>query len=120
MLPRPPLTSEVLTLAHSKLLRVETRETIAHVHHILVIEHLMEIEGPEVVIEQVLPILLTYSGPSISSHLLLSLLLLTLLLLPLLFLLLPLLFLLLPPEVFHLSCKRGFLSKELIHEVSET
>lgn len=112
MIPGSPLASEVLTVADSEFLRVETREAIAHIHHVLIIEHLMEVERSKVVVEQVLPILLTDSRPPISSHLLLLLLLLPLLLLPLLLLpllLLPLLFLLLlllPPQGFHLCRER--------------
>ena len=100
MVSRSPLTSEVLAVADAELLRVETRETITHVHHVLIVEHLVEVEGSDVVIEQVLSVLLA-DARSPAAHLLLLLALLLLLLL----LLLPLLLLLLSPQVIHLRCK---------------
>lgn len=54
MLSRPSLTSKVLAVAHAKFLRIETFKSIAHVHHVRVVEHLMEVERSEVFVEYVL------------------------------------------------------------------
>ena len=45
------LTSKILTIANTEFLRIETIESIAHVLHILVVEHLVEVEGAEVIVE---------------------------------------------------------------------
>jgi hypothetical protein len=45
------LTSKILTIANTEFLRIEAIESIAHVLHILVVEHLVEVEGAEVIVE---------------------------------------------------------------------
>lgn len=125
VLPRPPLTPEVLTVADAELLRIEVVKSVAHVHHILIVEHLVIVEGPEEVVEEMLPVLLADSWASLAAEaaVLLALLLLLLLslLLLLLLLLLPLLLLLLlqPPHLFHLLGKWRVFAEELVHEVAE-
>lgn len=51
MLTRAPLAPKVLTVADAELLWIEIIESIAHVLQVLIIEHLVEAEWSEVVIE---------------------------------------------------------------------